>query len=214
MQKEGDYIKISVVVCTYSKELFSETIECINSLSAQNYVNKEILLVMNKNDELNQMLLSGVPKSVKILINTNPGLSEARNLGIQNADGDVIAFIDDDAVADDQYLSNLIKNYEDEKVIGVVGKILPMDFPKYPDKLYWVGGFTYKGFPEKRCEVKNVHGCNMSFRREVFEWDGMFDVNLVRGRKLVTVEETEFSIRVMGAFPGNLSIYGKLQRGS
>jgi len=208
LQKEGDYIKVSVIVCTYSKELFSETIECINSLSAQNYVDKEILLVMDKNDELHQMLLSGVPKSVNILINTNPGLSEARNLGIQNADGDVIAFIDDDAVADDQYLSNLIKNYEDEKVIGVVGKILPRDLPSYPEELYWVGGFTYKGFPEERCEVRNVHGCNMSFRREVFDKAGLFDVTLGRvGRKLVTAEETEFSIRVLHAFPGLKIMY-------
>ena len=55
---------------------------------------------------------------------------------------------------------------------GVVGKILPKEKPGYPEELYWIGGFTYKGYPEVRCEVRNGHGCNMSFRREVFDKQG------------------------------------------
>ncbi len=202
-------IKVSVIVCTYSKELFPDTLECINSLTKQDHNNKEILLVMDKNDELYKMFLNSIPVSVNILINKNPGLSEARNLGIKNAKGDIIAFIDDDAVADkNYYLSALIKNYEEPNVAGVVGKILPKEKPGYPEELYWIGGFTYKGFPQVRCEVRNGHGCNMSFRKEVFDKAGLFDVKLGRvGKKLVTAEETEFSIRVLNSIPGSKIIY-------
>lgn len=201
-------IKVSFIVCNYSKELFPDTLECINSLTKQDHINKEILLVMDKNDELHKMFLNSIPASVNILINMNPGLSEARNLGIKNAKGDIIVFIDDDAYADKNYLPNLIKNYEEPNVSGVVGKILPKEKPGYPEELYWIGGFTYKGYPQVRCEVRNGHGCNMSFRKEVFDKAGLFDVKLGRvGKKLVTAEETEFSIRVLNSFPGSKIIY-------
>lgn len=202
------FMKVSVVVSTYSVELFPDTLACINSLVNQDYVDKELLLVMDRDEELYQMLIKVLPESVKILINEKPGLSEARNLGIKNAGGDVIAFIDDDAVAEKKYLSNLAKNYDEDNVVGVGGKILPKEKPSYPEELYWIGGFTYKGFPEGKCEVRNVLGCNMSFRREVFERVGLFDTKLGRvGRKLVTAEETEFSIRVLNAFPDSKIIY-------
>ena len=201
-------MKVSVVVCTYTIELFQDTLACIGSLVNQDYVDKEILLVMDRDEKLYQMFLDTIPDSVKILINERPGLSEARNLGIKNAEGDVIVFIDDDAVAEKSYLSNLTKNYEDEDVVGVGGKILPKTRPSYPEELYWIGGFTYKGFPEERSEVRNVLGCNMSFRREVFDKVGLFDTELGRvGRKLVTAEETEFSIRVLNALPDSKIIY-------
>ena len=201
-------MKVSVIVCTYSLDLLPDTVACINSLVEQSYENKEILLVMDRNDRLFQALRCSVPQSVEIVINERPGLSEARNTGISHAKGDILVFIDDDAVADRDYLSNLVRNYEDEKVIGVGGKILPRERPSYPEELYWVGGFTYKGYPEKRCSVRNVHGCNMSFRRDVFNKVGLFDTKLGRiGRKLVTAEETEFSVRALNAFPDCRIVY-------
>jgi len=163
---------------------------------------------MDKNDILYNMFLSSLPKSVNIIINTQPGLSEARNLGIRSARGEVIVFIDDDAIADKYYTSNFIKNYDDEKVIGVYGKIFPKGKPSYPEELYWIGGFTNKGFSEERCEVRNGYGCNMSFRRDVFEKVGLFNTKFGRiGKKLSTCEETEFSIKALNFFNGSKIIY-------
>lgn len=190
-------MKVSVVVCTYSLDLVPDTIECINSLLAQDYPDKEILLVMDQNKKLYEILRNSVPDSVKIVINKTPGLSSARNTGIKHAFGDIIAFIDDDATAAPGFLINLMKNYEDPSVVGVGGKILPKGKPAYPEELYWIGGFTYKGYPEERCSVRNVLGCNMSFRKEVFDKVGLFNESFGRtGRKLVTAEETEFAIRI------------------
>lgn len=201
-------MKISFIVCTYNIDFFSETVACIDSLYNQEYENKEILLVMDKNEALYDMFLSSLPKSVNIIINIRPGLSEARNLGIENANGDVIVFIDDDAIADKHYISNIIKNYEDDKIIGVFGRIFPKGTPNYPEELYWIGGFTNKGFSEERCEVRNGYGCNMSFRRSVFEKVGLFDNKFGRtGKKLETCEETEFSIRALESLNGYKIIY-------
>lgn len=201
-------MKVSFVICTYNKELFNDTMECINSIIDQNYTDKEILLVMDKNDELYNMFTENLQKSVDILISEKKGLSEARNIGIKNMTGDIIVFIDDDATADKSHISNLIRNYEDENVIGVFGKILPKGKPSYPEELYWIGGFTNKGFPETRCEVRNGYGCNMSFRKEVFDKVGLFSTNFGRvGKKLVTCEETEFSIKALSSINGSKIIY-------
>ena len=201
-------MKVSLIICTYSIELFQDTLECINSLISQDYEKKEIILVMDVNHELYNMLHNSIPESVNICINSHKGLSEARNLGIKEASGEIIVFIDDDAIADINYLSNLLKNYDKKGVVGVVGKVLPKQIPDYPEELYWIVGFTYKGFPESKCEVRNVHGCNMSFKKDVFEVAGLFDTRFGRvGKKLITAEETEFSIRVLNSFPGSKIIY-------
>lgn len=201
-------MRATVIVCTYSMDLLPDTIDCINSLTEQSYRDMEILLVMDRNDRLHEALKNSLPPSVQIVINEKPGLSEARNTGIRHAKGDLLVFIDDDAVADKEYLSNLLRNYQDDSVIGAGGKILPKEKPNYPEELYWIGGFTYKGYPEERCSVRNVHGCNMSFRKEVFDRAGLFDTKMGRvGRKLVTAEETEFSVRALDAFPDGRIVY-------
>ena len=135
---EVSSIKVSFVVCTYSKELFQDTLVCIDSLVKQDYADKEILLVMDENIELYNMFASSLPYSVKIIQSPNPGLSAARNLGIINASGDIIVFIDDDAKADTNYIQALLKNYDDRDVAGVTGKIFPMTKPNYPEELYWI----------------------------------------------------------------------------
>jgi GT2 family glycosyltransferase len=188
--------------------MYNDTLKCIESLRRQSYENKEILLVLDRNEELYNRYRRSLPPTIKILVNEIPGLSNARNIGVKEASGDVIAFIDDDAYADAHYLSKLMRNYEDNNVIGVGGKILPQEKPKYPEELYWIGGFTYRGYPEKRSAVRNLLGCSMSFKREVFNKAGLFNSSLGRiGQKLVTAEETEFCIRARSAFPDSTIIY-------
>jgi len=201
-------MKITFIVCTYSRELLFDTFKCLYSLINQDYRgSKEILLVMDKDEELYNMFNIIVPKSVNILLNEQPGLSNARNTGIKHATGDIIVFIDDDAFADKQFATNLIKNYKDENVIGTAGKILPDGIPNYPEELWWIGGFTNKGYAETRCEVRNAYGCNMSFRKVVFKYI-MFNADFGRiGKKLVTCEETEFSMRALNMFNNSKIIY-------
>lgn len=182
--------------------------KCIDLLINQDYKDKEILLVMDRNEELYKMFSEHLSKFIRIIINETPGLVHARNKGIINSKGEIVVFIDDDAVIAENYISNLIKNYDDKKVVCVGGKVLPQGKPSCPEELYWISGFTYKGFAEKRCEIRNIFGCNMSFRRSVFEKVGLFDTNFGRiGKKLITAEETEFNIRILRLLPDSKIIY-------
>lgn len=205
-------MKASVVISTYSVERFNDVLECITSLSKQTLLPYEIILALDPDEKLRDFYASRIPSHVKIVISEEKGLSNARNAGVRRALGDVVAFIDDDAFADKEWLRNLVKNYDDSNVLGVGGFIKPIWESRrlgwFPEELDWVVGCSYKGLPEHKSYVRNPIGCNMSFRKEVFERVGYFKSNIGRvGKKLVGSEEAEFSIRLLRKFPKSKIIY-------
>ncbi len=205
-------LDISVVVSTYSKERFHNVIECLNSLNKQTYSPYEIILVLDPDDELIKFYASRISRKVKIVTSEEKGLSNARNAGIKSASGEIIAFIDDDAVADKNWLNNLVQNYSNLNFFGTGGRIQPVwenGRPAwFPEELDWIVGCTYKGLPEHKSCVRNPIGCNMSFRKCAFDKVGYFKSNIGRfGKKLIGSEEAEFSMRLLIKIPGSKIIY-------
>jgi hypothetical protein len=98
----------------------------------------------------------------------------------------------------------MVKNYDDPMVAGVGGYITPLwenGVPAwFPEELNWIVGCSYKGLPETRTCVRNPIGCNMSFRKDVFEKVGYFRSDVGRvGKMLLAGEEPEFSMRIFKA---------------
>jgi len=201
---------VSIVISTYSKDRLEYLLDCVDSLKKQTLKPAEIILVLDPNSELIEFYRMRLP-DIKIAVSQEQGLSNARNVGVKNAKEEIIAFIDDDAVADKDWLKNLTKNYEDPKTMGVGGQIRPLwnKSPKwFPSELNWVLGCTYKGLPENRASIRNPIGCNMSFRKKAFERAGYFRCDIGRfGKKLLSGEEMEFSVRVLEKIPGSKIIY-------
>ena len=145
--------------------------------------------------------------SVKLVVSDAFGLSAARNMGIRSCDSELIAFIDDDAVADRDWLRYLVSNFIDLSVIGVGGRIIP-EWPDqnpswFPEELYWIVGCSYKGLPTKKAPIRNPIGCNMAFRRSVFEKAGYFSTDTGRvGNVLMGHDDTEFGIRANNKLTG------------
>ena len=205
-------MKVSVIISTYSLERFNDVLDCINSLSRQTLLPYEVILVLDPVEELREFYVSRVPSHVKIVISEEKGLSNARNAGVRRAFGNVVAFIDDDAVADKDWLRILVKNYDDLDVLGVGGLVMPVwenGRPIwFPEELDWVVGCSYKGLPEHKSCVRNPIGCNMAFRKDVFEKVGYFKSDIGRqGKKLLGSEEAEFSTRMIGIIPNAKIIY-------
>ena len=198
---------ISAVVCTHTLDNYNNLIEAVDSLLNQTHSEKEIIVVVDGNKALYEKVVGqfrGNEAVKTILVESNIGVSGARNAGIKMARGDIIAFMDDDAFADREWMDKLIATYRDYDAIGVGGKILPVwtqGAPDYlPEELYWLAGATHKGFAEEKIgEVRNAFGPNMSFRREVFAKVGMFNENLgfaERRAFYIQAEEPEFALRV------------------
>jgi len=198
---------VSAVVCTYSLDNYPNLVEAVDSLLAQTHREMEVIIAVDGNAELYERVLAHYSgnKAVKtVLLKENVGVSGARNAGISVARGDVIAFIDDDAVADKGWVENLLTTYRDFDAAAVGGKILPVWLggkPDYlPEELYWLAGITHEGFAEEKVvEVRNTFGPNMSFKREVFDKIGFFNENLGFAQKRapsIQAEEPEFALRM------------------
>ena len=111
---------ISVVVCAYTERRWDDLIAAIRSLQRQTLVPREIILVIDHNPTLLAKAREQF-KGISLIENGQPrGLSGARNSGIVVAQGDIIAFMDEDAEAAPNWLENLAAHYADANVMAVL----------------------------------------------------------------------------------------------
>jgi len=205
-------MEVSVVVSAYSISKMGCLMDCIESLHRQSRCPDEIILILYPCPDLVELCESKLPKDVKIVVSEKRGLANARNLGVRCAKGDIVTFIDDDAIADRDWLRNHMKNYDDPNVVGVGGYARPIwenGRPEwFPEELDWTVGCSYKGLPEHKTDVRNPIGCNMSFRRSVFQKVGYFRSDVGRfGKLLLAGEEAELSIRILRMMSGCKIMY-------
>jgi len=208
----ADLASVSVVVSTYTPDRLQSVLDCIHSLRMQTISPYEIILVLDPNRDLVEFYQSKVAPYVRIVVSNDKGLSNARNSGIMSARGEIIAFIDDDAEADRKWLERLLGHYSDPDVVVVGGSAKPLWNGRrpiwFPEELDWIVGCSYKGLPEKVSIVRNPIGCNMSFRKAVFDKIGFFNSVIGRvGKKLLGSEETDFSIKILSRIPDSKIIY-------
>jgi glycosyltransferase involved in cell wall biosynthesis len=203
---------VSVVICCFSLERWDALVDAVESVRQQEPAAREILVVVDGNEVLYQRARSDF-RGVRVLRSSGPrGLSAARNTGLEEATGEVIAFLDDDAVAAPGWLRSLVGPYAMAGVLGVGGSVAPLWSDgrpaSFPPEFDWVVGCTYAGMPRTRAEVRNMIGANMSVRSGVFGAVGGFDGGLGRiGSYPAGCEETEFCIRARRALPDALFVY-------
>lgn len=197
-------MKVSVVVCTYSEDMYEHFQEAVESVQSQTYDNIELILIVDGNETLYQQVEDdyGELPEVKTHCNEeNVGLSASRNNALAYVTGDVVALIDDDAIAEERWVEELVSVYESREAIAVGGKMTPIwtaGKPRFlPAEFYWLVGVTHKGFAEPGEEVRNTFGSNISFRTWVLEELGGFESAVGRqGEKNLQAHETEFCSRM------------------
>ena len=203
--------EISVVDCTYTAKRWDWLSAGISALQSQTLLPHEILVVVDHEPALLERLAGELPGTVALPSAGPPGLAGSRNTGARAATGSIVAFIDDDALPEPDWLERLAEPYEDQGVAAVGGGIAP-SWPGsrpawFPPEFDWVVGCTYRGLPEARATVRNLIGANMSFRREVFEHLEFFHgLGHAHGRSLGG-EETDFCIRLAELLPGSRIVY-------
>jgi glycosyltransferase involved in cell wall biosynthesis len=203
--------RVSIIIPCYTLDRLKDITELLDSIKAQTYQNIETLIVAEKSPELADSIKKYIAEKgyshMQVLYNEGKGGSyPSRNLAIGQATGDIIAFVDDDALLFPDWVEETVKTYaRDSSVIGVTGSILPLWQVKsmswFPRELYWIFSCTYWDMTE-RTEVRNGYCTNLSFRREAFDTCGLFKSSLVgkgRGRsdwQQPAAQETEFCLRV------------------
>lgn len=202
---------ISVIVATLNRTHYLE--KCIKAIFANTYDKFEIIIVdQGKNNQTKELIDSRFLNTGKIkYIHTNTiGLSHARNLGWKNSRGEIIAFIDDDAIPVIGWMEAYAKAFSDIKpdpaIVG--GKIEPdWEAPKpkwYPDKKKYLLGIYDIGdeimpFPEPDLPV----GANFAVLGSVLEnfggFDGRVGFNESRKKSMVAGEDSLIGMRVREA---------------
>jgi glycosyltransferase involved in cell wall biosynthesis len=201
-----------VVICAYTLARWELLQGSIDSVVGQTIGPVDLVVVSDHNVELHARLGSAYP-GLRVIENSNArGLSGARNTGLAAATGEIVAFLDDDAAANPDWLEALIGGYDNAAVQGVGGSIEPVwaaGRPRwFPTEFDWVVGCTYRGLPRGVAMVRNPIGANMSFRKRLFDAVGGFRDGLGRiGETPVGGEETELCIRAVRRDPDARFLY-------
>jgi GT2 family glycosyltransferase len=204
-------LKLSVIICTYNRA--DCILDALHSLVRQTLPRNlfEILLIDNNSTDATATLCKNFASDMngfnyRYIVETNQGLSYARNRGIAEAAGGIIIFMDDDAVAELDYLEKMLaffKQTPDAAACG--GRIYPRFESRRPR---WMSRFLLpltssidlggkvKMFSRRQSPV----GANMAVKKEVFEKYGLFNPNLGRkGNSMDGAEEKDLFYRLKSA---------------
>lgn len=205
---------VSVVVCAYTERRWTALLAGLAAVRAQTLAPGEILVVIDRNPALHARLAAlGLP-GVQVLANADAqGAAGARNTGIRAATGDLLAFLDDDAIPRPDWLRRVTLPFAEPRVAAVGGASRPAWLaggrpPWFPPEFDWVVSCAYPGQPARPGPIRNVWGCNMCVRRSVLAEVGLFDTALGRvGTFPAGCEETELCIRIAQRVPGSRILY-------
>jgi glucosyl-dolichyl phosphate glucuronosyltransferase len=204
---------VSVIICAYTEDRWTDLLAAVESVRQQSIRPGEIILVIDHNPHLLKRAREHIPGVIVVENIEARGLRGARNSGVAVAQGQIIAFLDDDAVAAVDWLKFLCEGYSDAQVVGTGGLVMPCWVEKkpswLPEEFYWVVGCTYRGMPQSGATIRNPIGANMSFRREIFDTVGDFRsaIELTGKRHAGGCEETELCIRVRQRWPQSVFLY-------
>jgi GT2 family glycosyltransferase len=154
--------RVSVVVCTYNG---GRTLrQCLDSLRELNYPNYDVIVIDDGSTDDTRAILRQFP-DVRVVHQPNAGLSVARNVGLQIANGDIVAYTDSDCFADPEWLTHLVHQVQHTGAAAVGG-------PNLTPEDGWLAACVAAspGQPTHVLEsdqvAEHIPGCNMAFRRE------------------------------------------------
>lgn len=206
---------VAVIICTYSAQRNNLLKAAISSVQRLQGLKPELVIVVDGDPVLQRDLTAELAKTgiaATVVANSGPrGLSHARNSGISATSADLLAFLDDDAVADEKWLECLADAFCDSRVMVAGGPVLPalaVARPAWwPLQFDWVVGCSYDGqlppdaASKSLVPVRNVIGASMMIRRVAFDAVGTFSTDLGRvGTVPLGGEETELCIRIAKRF--------------
>src|SRR5688572_13183222 len=188
----------TVVVCTRDRPVELE--RCLEAVAKLDSVGHDVLIVDNSSTDGRTPEIAA-RYGFRVLNEPLEGLSRARNVGARACRTEIVAYLDDDAIPEPGWLTNVVAEFDDPSVMAVTGKILPIEIDTEAERLFErLGGFgshetrkvldrTTPSWFEIACFGGMGSGGNMAVRRRAFDvWPG-FDERLGAGTELPGYEE-------------------------
>ena len=118
-RSKGEVVRVSVVICTLNRaDALVATLEC---LRYQHHDDFEVIVVNGPSTDGTLELLAPWRRFIRYRDNQEPNLSKSRNIGIRASTGELLAFIDDDALPEPEWLTQAIPAFDDPEVAGAGG---------------------------------------------------------------------------------------------
>ena len=207
-------VRVSVVVCT--RDRGPEIHECLMRLKTLQYDDLEILIVDNapSNDATYRAFAAevGADPRFRYVLEPRPGLSCARNRGLAEASGDIIAYTDDDVRVDQGWVTALVGGFERRPDIMCVTSLVCTAALRTPAEHYFDGKVSWAASCEPRIYDLNSTtgdplypyapglfgtGAGMAFRLDLLREIGGFDEALGAGTRTAGGEDLDIFVRVL-----------------
>jgi glucosyl-dolichyl phosphate glucuronosyltransferase len=186
--------KVSTIICAYNRPYLLNN--AIESLANQKTDDSFCVLVVDNNSEYNA---SNIIKkffnklNIKYIQEVNQGLSYSRNRGILESLSEYVAFLDDDAMADENWISEALEIINKDKPDIFGGPIYP--FYEHKKPRWYKDEYDIRKMPVEACVFRSgqvLYGSNMFFKRSIFERIGYFNTSLgMTGGKIGLGEESQ-----------------------
>src|ERR1700722_5906954 len=181
---------VSVVIAAFADDRWNQLCDAIQSVRSQTAPVLEKVVAIDQNPGLLVPARRGF---------SSPG---ARNAGAAACQGEIIAFLDDDARSSEHWLAALLCHFSRADIVGVGGRVDPLrggSRPRwFPVEFGWAVGFSYQGMPEQTQPVRNVWAGNMAIRSSVFEAIGGFRGGFGKVGDVARPEDTDLCLRAAG----------------
>jgi GT2 family glycosyltransferase len=194
----------SVVVCT--RDRTTDLAQCLPGLQQLALQGYDVMVVDNcPSDDSSARLVASYPE-IRYIYEHRPGLDVARNRGLREAKGEIVAFTDDDARVDAHWLPALLCNFEDPTVALVTGLTMPLELETAAQHWFEETNGFGRGFERRIFDSSTLEplaagrigaGVNMAIRRSALDRVGLFDEALDGGSPSITGGDQEFFYRVL-----------------
>lgn len=201
--------KTTAVLCTFNRcQSLAVALESISVQVVPNSMEWEILVVDNNSTDRTREVVEDFsrryPGRFRYLFEPEPGKSRALNAGIREAQGEILAFTDDDVIVERTWLASLTSALHKGEWAGAGGRIVPVWDCSTPlwlprkERYALAPLVAFDLGPEPRQLAEAPFGANMAFRRQVFQKYGGFRTDLGRcGGSLLSSEDSEFGNRLL-----------------
>ncbi len=192
---------VSVVICTFGPHIYF--VKVLNLLKSQTFKPSQIIIIDNNEKKSDfSKLICGLA-DVEIIHLPKPNLSTARNMAIKNFSGDLILFLDDDAIPAIDWIEKIVdgfEKYNSDMIGGRIELFLQKKEPKWFTKSCrsYLSKLTYYNNDiEVVIPPRYLVGANMAFPKKTFEKFGLFLKNSDRiGKKLISLGDVEMVRRI------------------